>query len=61
MIKSLTQGLTEGSDRDLKILQTDLIKNLEALEDIDERNKINDTNTDEFTGEIHTLGETMNS
>jgi len=61
LIKSLTQGLTEGCDRDLGILQKDLLENLTALEDIDSRNKTNDGYNQGFRAEIHALGETMSA
>jgi len=61
LIRALTQGLTEGSDRDLKILQEDLLQNLESLEDIDARNTVNDGYTEEFTSELNNLGDTMSS
>ena len=59
LIKSLTQGLTDGCDRDLKILQNDLTNNLSALEDIDTRNTSNSHHTDECGNDVHTLGNTM--
>jgi len=46
LIKSLTQGLTNGCDRDLKIIQDDLVSNLDDLEDIDTRNQINNEHTE---------------
>ena len=59
LIKSLTQGLTDGCDRDLKLIQTDLESNLSALEDIDVRNQENNTLTGECSFEIDTLSATM--
>ncbi|MEA1983791.1 MAG: methyl-accepting chemotaxis protein [Campylobacterota bacterium] len=59
LIKSLTHGLTDGCDRDLKVIQKDLESNVEALEDIDVRNKENNSHTDGCSLEIHTLTETM--
>lgn len=59
LIKSLTQGLTDGCDRDLKILQNDLNENVIALEDISQRNQENGTYTSGCSMEIHTLVETM--
>ena len=59
LIKSLTHGLTDGCDRDLKLIQTDLESNLEALEDIDIRNRENKEHTDGCSLEIHTLTQTM--
>ena len=61
LIKSLTHGLTDGCDRDLKLIQTDLESNLEALEDIDHRNQENNVHTDACSSEIVTLTQTMGS
>ena len=61
LIKSLTKGLTDGCDRDLKILQTDLSDNLSALEDIDTRNQSNTQHTDECASDVESLSTTMNS
>ena len=59
LIQSLTHGLTDGCDRDLKIIQSDLEANVEALEDIDVRNQANNEHTDGCSLEIHTLTQTM--
>ena len=61
LIKSLTHGLTDSCDRDLTIIQSDLESNLNALEDIDTRNKENNNHTDACSNEIGTLSETMGS
>ncbi len=61
LIKSLTQGLTDGCDHDLKMLQSDLHENLSALEDISSRNHQNSEYTGGCSLEIHTLVETMQS
>ncbi len=61
LIKSLTHGLTDGCDRDLKLIQTDLEDNLSALEDIDGRNQQNDEYTTACSVEIDTLNATMGS
>jgi len=61
LIKSLTHGLTDGCDRDLKLIQSDLESNLSALEDIDTRNQENHEHTDACSSEIATLSETMSS
>jgi len=61
LIKSLTHGLTDGCDRDLKLIQTDLEDNLGALEDIDGRNQQNDEYTTACSIEIDTLSGTMGS
>ncbi len=59
LIKSLTQGLTDGCDRDLKLLQTNLSDNLDALEDISQRNRDNSGFTDGCSLEIHQLVQTL--
>ena len=61
LIKSLTHGLTDGCDRDLTLIQTDLENNLGALEDIDGRNQQNDEHTNACSLEIDTLSGTMGS
>ena len=61
LIKSLTQGLTDGCDRDLKIIQNDLVSNLDALEDIDTRNQNNNEHVGAFSLEIGTLSNTMST
>ncbi len=61
LIQSLTHGLTDGCDRDLKLIQTDLESNLEALEDIDGRNQENNEHTNACSTEIETLTGTMGS
>ena len=59
LIKSLTQGLTDGCQRDLMVLQNDLSDNLQALEDIDTRNQSNSEHTDNCTTDVRTLSDTM--
>ena len=61
LIRSLTQGLTDGCDRDLKLLQSDLSDNLSSLEDIGKRNRSNGEFTDGCSLEIHTLVDTLQS
>jgi len=61
LIKSLTHGLTDGCDRDLKLIQNGLVSNLGALEDIDKRNQQNDEYIDDCSIEINTLSSTMSS
>ena len=61
LIKSLTQGLTDGCDRDLRTLQTDLSDNLGALEDISQRNLNNAEFTDGCSIEINKLVTTLES
>ena len=59
LIKSLTHGLTDGCDRDLKFIQQDLQDNLGALEDIDTRNQANNEHIGACSIEINTLSATM--
>jgi len=59
LIQSLTQGLTDGCDRDLKILQGDLSNNLDALKDVDSRNQANNEHTEHCTTDVHNLSNTM--
>ena len=59
LIKSLTQGLTTGCDRDLKLLQQDLESNLGGLEDIDAKNLDNDEHITACSSGIDVLSETM--
>ena len=61
LIKSLTAGLTNSCDRDLKILQTDLSSNLEDLEDINHRNNDNGEFTNGCSLEINKLVDTLQS
>ena len=61
LIKSLTHGLTDGCNRDLKLLQSDLESNLGSLEDIDHRNQENNEHTDACSSEIEILTGTMGS
>ncbi|WP_294966542.1 methyl-accepting chemotaxis protein [Sulfurimonas sp.] len=61
LIRSLTDGLTNACDRDLKILQSDLSNNLSALEDVDVRNSTNNTLTDSCSSDVNILSETMTS
>jgi len=59
LIKSLTQNLSDGCDRDLKILQGDLSNNLKALQDIGLRNEENGEFTNGCSIEIHKLVDTL--
>jgi len=59
LIKALTQGLTDGCDRDLTLLQKDLENNLNALEDIDAKNTENNEHTHHCSSEIGVLTGTM--
>ncbi len=61
LIKALTHGLTDGCDRDLKLLQGDLGSNLGALEDIDTKNQENNEHTNSCSVGIETLSDTMGS
>ncbi len=61
LIKSLTKGLTDGCDRDLKLLQNNLSDNLSALEDISKRNQDNSGFIDGCNIEIHQLVDTLQS
>ena len=61
LIKSLTRGLTDGCDRDLKLLQNNLSDNLDALEDVSQRNRDNSGFVDGCNIEIHQLVETLQS
>jgi methyl-accepting chemotaxis protein len=61
LITSLTNGLTNGCDIDLKIIQEDLSNNLKALEDIDNRNSSNNGNTNNCSTQVNSLSETMSS
>jgi len=61
LIKSLTQGLTSGCNRDLKLIQSDLEVNVSALEDIDHKNRENNEHVDACSSEIGVLANTMSS
>lgn len=61
LIHSLTKGLTNGCDRDLRIIQQDLSSNLKDLEDVDSRNQQNGEHTQSTLTDVNTLAEDMNS
>ncbi len=61
LIKSLTQGLTDGCDRDLHMIQSDLEANVDALGDVDTRNSENNEHIEACNSEIQTLSATMES
>ena len=61
LIKSLTQGLTAGCDRDMHIIQSDLEVNLEALDGVDVRNSENNEHVQACNNEIEILSATMES
>jgi len=55
LIKSLTQGLSDGCTRDLGLIQTDLGSNLVALEEIDQLNDANNNYAKGCSSEVATL------
>lgn len=59
LIRALTHGLTDGCDRDLTFIKTDLENNLESLQDIDGLNQGNNQHVEECSTEIETLSGTM--
>jgi len=61
LIKSLTQGLTDSCGRDLSILQTDLVQNVDSLKDIDTRNTDNAEFASACNLEIGSLVTTLDS
>lgn len=61
LIKSLTQGLTDGCNRDLKYLQENLGNNLNSLEDITKKNTQSFSFTQECSVEIHHLVEILHN
>jgi hypothetical protein len=61
LIQSLTRGLTDGCERDLKIIQNDLESNLEALESVDVKNVENNEHTNVCSSEIDILSTTMSA
>ena len=61
LIKSLTQGLTDGCTKDLGLIQGDLSSNLSALQEIDHLNDKNSQHTDNCSNEVTIMTETMNA
>ncbi|PHQ65970.1 MAG: chemotaxis protein [Sulfurimonas sp.] len=61
LIQSLTNGLTNGCDRDLRIIQQDLSNNLQALEDVDARNSKNNDHTNNCSSDVDELSHTMSA
>jgi len=61
LIRELTKGLTDGSARDLKHLQSDLTTNLEALEAVSSLNYDNGEFSNACSLEIHKLVGTLQS
>jgi len=60
-MKSLTSKLTDGCERDLTLIQSGLASNLASLEDIDDRNQVNNKYTLASSEEIAVLSETMST
>ncbi|MGB3961950.1 MAG: methyl-accepting chemotaxis protein [Sulfurimonas sp.] len=61
LIKSLTEGLTDGCTRDLGLIQADLSSNLSELEEIDHLNDKNSQYTENCSNEVAIMTETMNA
>jgi hypothetical protein len=61
LVHALTKGLTNGCERDLRIIQQDLSGNLKDLEDVDVRNQQNGEHTQSTLGDVNTLADDMNS
>lgn len=55
LISNLTEGLTTACQHDLALLQSDLAKNVEHLEDIEVLNKDNRSNAAEINNEVSEL------
>lgn len=61
LIRSLTKGLTDGCERDLKIIQSDLSNNLHSLEDVDTRNQKNGEYTQNTQADVNDLATDMDA
>jgi methyl-accepting chemotaxis protein len=61
LIKSLTQGLSDGCTKDLGLIQADLSSNLGELEEIDHLNDKNSQYTENCSNEVAIMTETMNA
>ncbi len=61
LTRALTQGLTDGCQRDLKIIQGDLSDNLHSLEDVDNRNQKNGEYTQNTQDDVNNLAGDMNA
>lgn len=59
LIQTLTEGLTNGCQNDLAILQNDLAENVQHLEDIEVLNKNNRSNAVEINNEVSELLQTQ--
>ncbi|MDO8454014.1 MAG: methyl-accepting chemotaxis protein [Sulfurimonas sp.] len=61
LTRSLTKNLTDGCERDLKIIQGDLSSNLKNLEDVDSRNQINGEYTQHTQADVNDLASDMDA
>ena len=61
LMHSLTKGLTDGCERDLKIIQRDLGANLKDLEDVDNKNKQNGEYTQNTLEDVNNLAHDMDA
>ncbi|MFA6196126.1 MAG: methyl-accepting chemotaxis protein [Sulfurimonas sp.] len=61
LMHSLTEGLTDGCERDLKIIQGDLGVNLKDLEDVDTKNKQNGEYTQSTLEDVNNLAHDMDA
>ncbi len=61
LIRSLTTGLSESCEHDLKEIQSNLVDNLTELEDIQHENYENETEMSQCSTDVDTMTVTMNS
>ncbi len=61
LTRSLTKSLTDGCERDLKIIQGDLSSNLKSLEDVDSRNQTNGEHTQNTQADVNDLANDMDA
>ncbi len=61
LIHSLTSGLTDSCDYDLKEIQSNLVSNLNELEDIEHESCDNEASMAECSIDVDDMGNTMNS
>nr|WP_321267336.1 methyl-accepting chemotaxis protein [uncultured Sulfurimonas sp.] len=61
LIRSLTTGLTESCEHDLKEIQTNLVNNLSELEDIEHESCDNESAMNACSTDVNTMTGTMNS
>jgi chromosome segregation ATPase len=61
LIRSLTTGLTDSCEFDLKEIQSGLASNLTELEDIEHENCDNEEAMDTCSADVNTMSATMNS